>query len=240
MYFVHAFIILCSFSKKCVSHDMYQLNYHKVFEYCLKNQRLMGLVLQGNTIYTAPEIMNETDPSKYNDRLNIDESVDFSKPYSGSAPIRQYQVTAVAGKTLLDIIIETIIAENFFESMVWLRNVIESVAISVMIRYCEITKKIVSNTYVNILTIFSRDLMFFSKIKEIFIAYYLRTEPIDALEEILKFSMQNKMDTYERKLYAEMCNIYMNRYEKCAGLVDIIFDLPSIEIMHKPNILPIK
>ncbi|XP_050543852.1 uncharacterized protein LOC126906939 [Daktulosphaira vitifoliae] len=222
---IYTFVL---FINICYSLDMKNLSYDEVNEYRKQNSNLMELIILPNTIYTDPDTVQVIDEHLFYNNDDID-VVDKSKPYRGTAPVGFY-VTEVIGKSLGQVLKETIDErEDLFEGMVWIRNVIESIGISAMYRFCVISSKIatpIASRRIVFLLAQSKKFLYFLKGK--FMKYQLRIEPIDELlsyiDDVINAGKVNFSVKYK---YIESCGNFMNRYSKCINLVKL-FDYSSI------------
>ncbi|XP_050543853.1 uncharacterized protein LOC126906940 [Daktulosphaira vitifoliae] len=214
---IYTFVL---FINICYSLDMKNLSYDEVNEYRKQNSNLMELIILPNTIYTDPDTVQVIDEHLFYNNDDID-VVDKSKPYRGTAPVGFY-VTEVIGKSLGQVLKETIDErEDLFEGMVWIRNVIESIGISAMHRFCSFTSMIAEpKAYRSINLFLQQRKNFLIFLKRHFLEYKLRSEPIDDLllyiDDVCK---EKKINFVIKKKYIESCRSFMGRYGNCTNLV---------------------
>lgn len=229
--------------KTCHSLDMNNLTEFEVNEYRENNSHLMKFVIQENTIYTDPNTIQVTDENLFYTNDDID-FVDKSKPYRGSAPVGFY-VTNAVGRTLGDVLKEAIDdREDLFEGMVWIRNVIESIGITTLHRFCSLTQKLMKTQVYSWDKYFDRHEYFLFLLKETFKKYKLRTEPIDDLLFYINefYDGQRTLKNYKKKrIFNESCEEFKSRYGKFTNLVHIhprssIDELPLNSRLIKPEI----
>ncbi|XP_050539518.1 uncharacterized protein LOC126904486 isoform X2 [Daktulosphaira vitifoliae] len=197
------------------------LDKHKYNEYVKANANLMDLKIMSHQIYTAPETM-KADLETLNFNLNINYTAPTpappSEPYRCTAPVAMYQIDVV-GRTLHDIVKEARIKEQYFEGMAWIRNVIESIGISLLINYCKIIKMLLNILHVKLKGIMKEYTNQIVKLKAKFEEYLIRTEPIDKFVENVNKYSQVKPCTKSKTIFQNDCNEFINRYSNCSNLV---------------------
>ncbi|XP_050546676.1 uncharacterized protein LOC126908546 [Daktulosphaira vitifoliae] len=240
-------ILLCVFIKKlkCNKIDLDNLDVVKVHEYIEKNKPLMDLTINGDTIYTQSEsflsdrkfyIQNQRNidlntPPVENREIGIYKTTEhIIKPNvanstNGSRELRildHIDGIPVIGSPLGSIMEQILInvdTPNYLEAIIWLQNVIESIGISGVTRYCEITTALL-NTQTKVSILHKKYSTFIQMLENLFYEYRLFGAPIKRLIEIIAEYEKSPESSHAKKSYSKSCVLLAKNYSKYTRLVN--------------------
>ncbi|XP_050539515.1 uncharacterized protein LOC126904483 [Daktulosphaira vitifoliae] len=218
----YAFLLICLAKIcTCVQIDMNNITHDVAREHINYHETLLPLELKDGTVYTSAKVSVKNFEEFYlND--DIDNPVPLDEEYLGSAPRLSYR-TPVVGRTLREITDQAIQEYNDpMEAIVWLRNVIESIGITLLLEYSVFTAKIIfilSNDHEKFNHHFNKATTFFNFLSEKFSDYRLRKDPINQI--ILMFNKYNQSQKLNKDKYnfINLSNVFFNRFINCTKLV---------------------
>ncbi|XP_050546966.1 uncharacterized protein LOC126908702 [Daktulosphaira vitifoliae] len=224
----YAFLLFCLAKiYTCVQIDMDNITIDVAKEHIHYHEKLLPLKLNNGTVYTSAKVsVKNFEKFDLNDK--IDNPVPLDEEYLGSAPRLSYRTLAV-GRTLREITDQAIQEYNDpMEAIVWLRNVIESIGITLLLQYSVFTTKIIlilSNDHEKFNHHFNKATTFFNFLSDKFSDYRLRQDPINQI--ILMFNAYNQSQKLEndKKKFIRLSNVFFNRFINCTKLVMIPEDV---------------
>ncbi|XP_050529778.1 uncharacterized protein LOC126899216 [Daktulosphaira vitifoliae] len=200
-------------------------------EHIHNHETLLPLRIQDGNVYTNADMSVENFEEYYlND--DIDNLVPLDEPYKGTMPRLSYH-TPVVGRNLREITEYAITEYNDpYEAIIWLKNVIESIGITILVQYSIITTIMITNVlkqHDKFSVHFKKAKTFFNFLLEKFRDYRLRREPIDQI--ILIFNEYNQSPKLEenKQKFIKLSKSFAERFTYCTYLVK----MPVITIIDK-------
>ncbi|XP_050538228.1 uncharacterized protein LOC126903784 [Daktulosphaira vitifoliae] len=181
----------------------------------------MLLKIEKGTVYNSDQVSIKNF-EKIDLNEDIDNPVPFDNDYLGTSPQLIYRTPAV-GRTLQQITDQAIQEYNdSMEAIVWLRNVIESVRITMLVQYSQFT----ANTIKQIPKEHDKfshhcyeALIFFNFLSEKFRDYRLRRERIDQIILMYnEYSRSPKLEEDKQK-FIKLSNDFSERFKGCTFLI---------------------
>ncbi|XP_050539514.1 uncharacterized protein LOC126904482 isoform X2 [Daktulosphaira vitifoliae] len=207
----------------CLKIDMNNITHDVAKEHIYYHEKLLLLKIDKGTVYTSDQVsVKNFEEIDLND--DIDNPVPLDEEYLGSAP-RLFYRTPVVGRTLREITDQAIQEYNDpMEAIVWLRNVIESMGITMLIQYSVFTAntiKFIPKEHEKFSHHFNEASIFFNFLSEKFRDYRLRREPIDQI--ILIFNEYNQSPKLEedKQKFIKLSNDFSERFKGCIFLVEM-------------------
>ncbi|XP_050539512.1 uncharacterized protein LOC126904481 isoform X5 [Daktulosphaira vitifoliae] len=218
------FLISLAKTCMCVQIDMNNITIDIAKEHIHYHEKLLPLKIRNYTVYTSAKVFSIKNIEEFYLNEDIDNPVPLDEEYLGSAPRLFYRTPAV-GRTLQQITDQAIQEYNDpMEAIVWLRNVIESMGITMSVQYCVFTAYMIDRIpkeHDKFSHHCNEALTFFNFLSEKFRDYRLRREPIDQI--ILIFNEYNQSPKLEedKQKFIKLSNDFSERFKGCTLLVEM-------------------
>ncbi|XP_050539511.1 uncharacterized protein LOC126904481 isoform X4 [Daktulosphaira vitifoliae] len=216
------FLISLAKTCMCVQIDMNNITIDIAKEHIHYHEKLLPLKIRNYTVYTSAKVFSIKNIEEFYLNEDIDNPVPLDEEYLGSAPRLFYRTPAV-GRTLQQITDQAIQEYNDpMEAIVWLRNVIESMGITMLVQYSLFTAntiKQIPKEHDKFSHHCNEALTFFNFLSEKFRDYRLRREPIDQI--ILIFNEYNQSPKLEvdKQKFIKLSKDFSERFKGCTFLV---------------------